>query len=336
MISRYLLIAALTTVSLATTSCLEKETETQKDKPFAASDVASELLNAWDYSNPLSDPVDTMAVRNFVYYDNTQQLETSAPRVYLQEGITLMDRTIATDPDKPANDLYTYFFAYQTVKYDGDVASPSTRQQERTASVPKPSPTPTPAALGAAAALKGADLDLKLMALNTSGQDNSVRAMEEDLFMQLGYEKIVILPQYCASSPDLEKACQEQLGADTCSRSCSNLVSYSEVVDPPALIKAQPDCGGLPNCKMTLKRIKFDSTFTVVKKGATQTQKIIYSIAVSPDLPFLARVYEFCQRGLFNYNSSKILLKNCTVLRDYQKYAAPAASSALGQSIPAQ
>ncbi|MNL11293.1 hypothetical protein D3C87_1321240 [compost metagenome] len=326
MISRYLLLAALTSAALTTTSCLEKETETQKDKPFAASDVATELLNAWDYSSPSSDPVGTMAVGNFVYYDNTQQLETSAPRVYLQEGITIVNRTITTDPDNAANDLYKYFFAYQTVSYDGDVATPSTRQQERTASVPKPSPTPTPtpAALDSLAALKGADLDVKLMALSNSEQNKSLRALEEDLYMQLGYEKIVALPGYCVSSPELEQACQEQLGADTCSRSCSNLQSYTEVVDPPALIKAQPNCGGLANCKMTLKRIKFDSTFTVVKKGATQTQKIIYSIAVSPDLPFLARVYEFCQRGLFNYNSSKILLKNCTVLRDYQKEPTPA------------
>lgn len=311
MIVRSLLLTALTSVALMTTSCLEKETEAQMDKPFAASDVASELNKAWDYTDPKSDPVGTMAVRNFVYFDNTQQLETSAPRVYLQEGITLMNRTIATDPENAANNLYRYIFAYQTVAYNGDVATPSTRQQERTASIPKTNAT--------TAALKGADLDLKLMSLASSAPEKGVKAMEEDLYMQLGYEKFLALPYYCVSNTELEKACQEQLGADTCSRSCSNLEAYTEVVDAPALIKAQANCGGLPNCKMTLKRVKFDSTFTVVKKGATQTQKVIYSIAISPDLPFLARVYEFCQRGLFDYNSSKILLKNCTVLKDYQK-----------------
>jgi hypothetical protein len=317
--ARYLILAALTSVSLVTTSCLEKESEAELDKPFAASDVAGELNKAWDYSDVKSDAVGTLAVGNFVYFDNTQQLETAAPRVYLQEGVTLMRRTIATDPEKPANNLISYIFGYETREYKGDTPTQSTREQTRYASVPKPTSTPDePSAVVATGLLQLKSLDPLL--------SNAVRPMaeEEDLTMQLGYEKILALPYYCISSPDLEKACREQLGADTCSRSCSNLQAYTEVVDPPALMKARANCGGMPNCKMTLKRIKFDSTFTVVKKGATQTQKIIYSIAVSPDLPFLARVVEFCQRGLFDYNSSKILLTNCTTLKDYQPGPTPA------------
>lgn len=326
MIARSLLLAVLTGLTLATTSCLEKETAEDKDKPFAAADIASELNKAWDYSDPKSDAVGTLAVGNFVYFDNTQQIETSAPRVYLQEGITLVRRTVQTDPDKPANDLISYIFGYETREYKGETPTQSTREQTRYASVPRFVPSIETTALHASSLQPLGDLKFDILD-PLAKQDLQATAEEEDLTMQLGYEKILALPYYCISSPELEKACKEQLGADTCSRSCSNLETYQEVVDPPALIKARANCGGLPNCKMTVKHIKFDSIFTVVKKGATQTQKIIYSIAVSPNLPFLARVVEFCQRGLFNYNSSKILLTNCTSLKDYQ--AAPAAPAPL-------
>lgn len=313
---RHLAWAVVAALSLTTTSCLQKEDEAAKEKPFAAQDIASELNRAWDYTDIKSDPISTMKVGNFVYFDNTQQLETAAPRVYLQEGITLMTRTVGTDPENIKNDLYVYQFGYETKSYTGDTPTQSTRQQTRTASIEKPTPAaPTSAASVQTAALKGASQDLQLMSI---GADSVIRPMEEDLVMQLGYEKITALPYYCVSSPDLEKACQEQLGADTCSRSCSNLEAYQEIVDPPDLIKNQSNCAGLPNCKLTLKRIKFHSTLTVVKKGATQTQKTIFSIAIAPDLPFLARVTEFCQRRLFDYNSSKILLTNCTNLKDYQ------------------
>lgn len=315
---RNLAWAVVAALSLSMTSCLQKEDEAAKEKPFAAQDIASELNQAWDYTDDKSDPIGTMKVGNFVYFDNTQQLETAAPRVYLQEGITLMNRAVGTDPENIKNDLYVYRFGYETKSYTGDTPTQSTREQIRTASIPKPTPSPTAQlalASSSRAALQGASQDLQLMSI---GADSVVRPMEEDLVMQLGYEKITALPYYCVSSTELEKACQEQLGADTCSRSCSNLESYQEIVDPPALIKNQANCGGLPNCKMTLKRIKFHSTLTVVKKGATQTQKTIFSLAISPEMPFLARVTEFCQRRLFDYNSSKILLTNCTTLKDYQ------------------
>jgi hypothetical protein len=326
--ARYLLLAALTSLSLTMTSCLEKEAEAEMDKPFAASDVANELNKAWDYNDAKANPVGTMAVGNFVYFDNTQQLETAAPRVYLQEGVTLMRRTVGQDPDTPANNIISYVFGYETREYKGDTPTQSTREQVRYASVPKSTaPVLEQTSVNDSGITSG---HLKVQSLDPLiSNEISPMAEEEDLTMQLGYEKFIALPYYCVSSTELEKACQEKLGADTCCRTCTNLSAYTEIVDAPALMKARPDCGGLPNCKMTVKRIKFDSIFTVVKKGTTQTQKSIFSIAVSPDLPFLARIVEFCQRGLYDYNSSKILVTNCTNLKDYQAVPTPA-------SIPAQ
>src|SRR5690606_18167819 len=37
-----------------------------------------------------------------------------------------------------------------------------------------------------------------------------------------------------------------------------NFSSYERTIDPPALVKNKPDCGGIPGCKIPVTTIMFD------------------------------------------------------------------------------
>lgn len=111
--------------------------------------------------------------------------------------------------------------------------------------------------------------------------------------------------------------------------SCFNLKSWDEMIDPPALIRESTNCGGLPDCKMRLKRVAFDVVVTTKEEESKEEkQKVRYNIAFAPEFPLLSRLYEYCFQGLISPkpNTPKILIKICNKVTNFHRGEAAATS----------
>lgn len=102
---------------------------------------------------------------------------------------------------------------------------------------------------------------------------------------------------------------------------CHNL-SYTEEVQPaPDLVKQQPNCAGLPNCQIRIRRVEFDLVLNSVEEnGTTAQQKIKYNLGFSPDVPYLARLIDNCRRGLVMVPAAgqKILVDICDKVKNFK------------------
>jgi hypothetical protein len=99
-----------------------------------------------------------------------------------------------------------------------------------------------------------------------------------------------------------------------------NLHVSQGLEDAPELVRAQPGCLGLPNCKLNVTRVSFDQ---VVWDGDTGN-RIHFDYALSPDAPFLAQVLDKCLTLLvpISGSNSKTLLKQCTPVVSFRFEAA--------------
>ncbi|HWU43443.1 MAG TPA: hypothetical protein VN132_08395 [Bdellovibrio sp.] len=284
--------------------------------PTTLAEVQKSLSDGWGQSDPAA-----MAPSDFVYLETEQQLEQQDPRLVLQEGITVSKKD---ETDKEIN----FTFLYQSAIINGNQSQQSTREDHRcvaksadgcsTTSASSDTSNTSPGTSSTTAA-KMAVQNFKQL------QDAAVTPSANDQQMELGFEKFIGLAYSCQKSDAFDQYCKTQLGADSCDIQCSNLKSTDEIVDAPPLIKAQANCGGLADCKIHLKRVSFNWDFTLKKDNATQTQKINYMIALSPDMPFLSRVMEYCSRGLITIpqTGNKALVSICSRVKNYKPAAAP-------------
>jgi hypothetical protein len=106
-----------------------------------------------------------------------------------------------------------------------------------------------------------------------------------------------------------------------------NLRSELRLVDPPAPVRARPNCMGLPNCKMTIRFLAYDE---VKWKNQHAVEKIHLEAEIAPEVPdilylpngsgwsYIPPIYSICERFLANINNQKYLVALCTVLRDFE------------------
>lgn len=102
---------------------------------------------------------------------------------------------------------------------------------------------------------------------------------------------------------------------------CFNLQTWEEEEAAPPLIAAQAGCGGLPDCRWRKKVMSFVRATEYVDPD-TNTQvraKIIYTMKTSPDAPFLARLTDFCFRGLATVGNQKIPVTICESVRNFRR-----------------
>lgn len=292
-----LLFACLLTMTVS--SCMLKPDMEDNATPASLVEVQKSLATSWGKADPLS-----MNPNDFIYLETDQRLEQQEPKVVMQEGITVSKKEEATNE-------YNYTFLYQTALISGEQIQQSTKEDHRC--VAKNADGCATALVQSAASVPIAMKSLKKM------QEAAVKVSATDSQLTLGFEKFIGLAYACQTTPALVKYCQEQLDADTCEVSCANLKSFNEQTEAPPLIKAQTNCGGFPDCKINLNRVSFDWSFKLTKGQATQTQKINYSIALSPDMPFLSRVMEYCSRGLINVPQlgTKVLVSICNRVKNY-------------------
>lgn len=108
---------------------------------------------------------------------------------------------------------------------------------------------------------------------------------------------------------------------DTRRVSYHNLRLSLETVSPPLRVRNQPNCLGIPDCKIRLHKIAFDQ---VVWASATEAEKVAFEFTMSPDVPYLAMLMDKCATLLVPVNedkpkeSTKVLLKQCSPVFDFR------------------
>ncbi|WP_413576971.1 hypothetical protein ACLVWU_02490 [Bdellovibrio sp. HCB290] len=286
----------LAAIVASTLSCMKTPDLEDKSIPATAEEVAGALVTSWGVVEPLQ-----MLKGDFILQETDQQIDTMNPRLVLQEGTTIS--SITEPPDDPT--VFKYEFLYQTAVITGDNSSQSTRKQYRTVS-------------------KESDLTAKSTALATTksvlAKKSDITAKADDYELTLGFERVLMLAYACVMTDDLQKYCKENLKLDSCEIKCGNLTSVTEVRPAPDLIKKQPHCGGIPNCELNVKKVTFDWSILMKTGTAVEKQKVTYSISVTQDLPFFARVLDYCNRGLVQIpDSSKVLVTVCNRLTNFQR-----------------
>ncbi len=285
--------------------------------PASLAEIQKQMVLSWGQSDPL-----TMNTGDFAYFETEQRIELLVPKVVLKEGITVGGKI-------ETNNEFNYTFFYQSAVISGDQTQQATREDKRCIaktsvgcnSAPASSVVPVTNLSTLSTSKPSADslAPLAFKAFNKM-KATAIKPMAADLQLSLGFEKFIALAYACQKTDSVTKYCVETLGADSCDITCSNLKSEDEIQDLPPLIQAQPNCGGYPDCKIKVKRVSFDWNFILVRGTVTQTQKINYTIAISPDLPFLSRVVDYCSRGLIDVPQigSKVLVNICSKLKNYQ------------------
>lgn len=281
------LLMALVFASLS--ACI-KQPKDESSVPATPEEVADAVAEAWGTSDPSA-----MKVNDFVFQETEQKIENNPePFFVLQEGITVSGRT--EDPEK-----FIYTFLYQSKTYSQDQeGAASTREDQREIYKPEPSASLTPSFT----ALQDYNKELKPMA--------------EDYHMRLGFELVLGLAGSCIKPEGLAKYCTDVLGVDSCDIQCSNLKVENLMAPVPDLIKAQPDCGGFANCMMRTTEVKFDWTLSLTTGASVEKQKVNYSLSLSPDMPFLARMTSYCARQLYPLQGQKILVTTCSKLKNFK------------------
>jgi hypothetical protein len=94
------------------------------------------------------------------------------------------------------------------------------------------------------------------------------------------------------------------------------LKTSMEVTDPPPLVKARPDCGGIAQCKIRNYKVSFSEVYWTDGKP----DPLIYELSMSPDVPYLSGQMETCQTVLAPIGDSghKVLLKQCETVKDFR------------------
>lgn len=272
-------------------ACIKEPME-EEQTPATVQEVQSALSKAWGETDPL-----TMTPNDFLFQETEQTVDNNpTPFFVLQEGITVSKR------EETATDyVYTYLYQSKVIK-QGQEGAESTREDHRTVGKAAPAAPTTEA-----------------QAANATYEPKILRPFAEDNQMTLGFERFYGLAYACVKSDALDNYCKTQLKVDSCDIKCSNLKSETQVQDAPALMKAQENCAGLTDCKLNVKKVSFDWVIELKTGESVERQRVNYWVSLSPDLPFLSRMTEYCYRQLYPVQGQKVLVTTCTKLKNFKK-----------------
>ena len=309
---KYLLILCC---SLLLTSCLKDPKVTNDDGILSASDkVGTAVVNAWGADNPLG-----IGYNEQVSINYTQEFLGYPTRLTLQESFT----AIAKDSTSVANQTI-FAFAHRTNEIDGDGNSkistttkylPVHGRSEDEEEAPSSS-----------------EAMLDMMAARAASE---VRAASNEIAI-IGTFKVLALLSACKLDDEDKKACDAQ--KIQCSQSCYNLKVTEERVPPPAPVQARANCGGVPDCMMTLKKVSFDIIMETKQGSTTQKTKVSRWVSIYQDAPYVSKLMENCYRGLVKIpnSSQRVLATLCDRVVDfkYSTSAFPAATNPVESTSP--
>lgn len=296
MIDKRVLSVLVSVLASSLISCI-KDPVDEVNVPATPEEIQTALADGWGEADPL-----TMTPDDFLFQETEQRIESDPnPFFILQEGIT-----IAKKEETASEFLYTFLYQNKVIK-QGQEGTASTREDHRTVSKP------------AATAPSPSVSNLNPLQFMSNLKTKDVQTYADDHQMVLGFERLYSLAFACVKSDNIDRYCKEQLKVESCDIQCANLKVTENITPVPEAIKAQPNCGGYTNCSYKTKKIDFDWTIALKTGQTVEKQRVNYSVSLSQDLPFFARMTEFCARQLISVQNQKVLVNSCTKLRNFKK-----------------
>lgn len=284
---------------LSSSSCMKKPDMKSDDGPAIEPAVVQKALSdTWGNASILEIQKD-----EFAYTEKSLTIAQLPSRVILQDG-----KTVQTVEDQPSHRIYQILQQIAEIQEDNQQKlSTSTRnlcidkQDDGCANAEKSlgqnAGTPAPEVLNIARALVTQDLHQQA--------GNSPE-------LPLGLETMRSFLYLCVSGEGWNV-------------SCHNLTTTEEQEDAPPMVARQTNCGGLPGCKITKRTIRFDVIvqYKDPKDGSSTSTRARYTIKVAPQLPYLARLTDFCYEGLATYQQQKFPVKVCQNVRNFARPGSP-------------
>lgn len=275
---------------LAGTSCLqEPNLKTENGPEVPAQDVQKAILDAWENAD-----FNSIKKDEFIYLEQDQKIASLDPKIVYKESSQILDRTEAD-----AN-TWRYRFLIRSQAFENGSFKPVTAY-ENTIDMPK-SPSLTSLSRSKASFPDSVEALQKSMAegrvgLASSGGNNHY----------LGILTIQNMLAQCVKSEEWDVTCH-------------NLRVSQTVGAPPAAVVNEPNCAGIPNCQIRYRKIAFDLVVNLKDEdsGSVRTEKVIYEMTISPDVPYLARVMEFCYQGMVPTATQRVLVKMCNRIEKFQ------------------
>lgn len=109
-----------------------------------------------------------------------------------------------------------------------------------------------------------------------------------------------------------------------------HLRTFSDTIDVPAAVRATPDCGGIPDCKL---HVNFIQVQMVIWKSESSYQKVMLDLGFSPDMPFLPYGKGFegltgltvqdCRSTYVPIEKRTVYVRDCMNLTDFRRNEIP-------------
>lgn len=291
---RKILLAGL--AGLVLNGCVKMPNMDDDEVPATPAAVLDSVAAAWGEADPLS-----MEKGNFILNHTYRTIDNGEPRLTLEEGATIFDKIERAEDFK-------YIFLYQTRYKDslGQDKISTTEAEKYVGKEPEITNSAEQHILEAAEKISKQSL-----------QPSDLNTLSADYKLMLGFENLVNLAYACELSEAQQKFCREQLKYDSCEVKCFNLKQYNEVLPKPDYLKKVSPCADINNCTTTYETVSFDWAVYYKKGANTEKQKINYSITTNKELPFLARVTNYCYRTLVSVETQSVPVRFCTTLENY-------------------
>lgn len=148
--------------------------------------------------------------------------------------------------------------------------------------------------------------DFKLF--NQQKKSKPIKAYEGEIDgAEYGFERVASFLYAC--DPTINKNIE-----------CQNFSYKDTIEDPPELVKANENCRGLENCKIKKRNFVLNMilNYTDNETGAKQKLKAYYEFSISRDVPYLARLTDFCMSQILTTPQGKIPARFCNRVKDFK------------------
>lgn len=291
---QFLRRSALLLLLIAATSCLKPPSESDDNGPVVAADeVQKAVLNAWDNAD-----FNSIKLNEFLYIEQDQKISTLDPKVVYKEASQIIARTENTDS-------ITYKFLIRSQAMENGNFKPVT-SFENDIEAAKSNPSVTGGATTASTSGKAIPKSVDELQQSMANGSVGVRSGAGNTHF-LGVLTIQNMLSACVKSENWDVTCH-------------NLQVSEGVTSPPTGVSSQQNCGGIPDCQIRYKKVSFDLVvnFKDEDSGNTRTEKVVYDMTISPDVPYLSRLMEFCYQGMVPTATQKVLVKICNRVQNFQ------------------
>jgi hypothetical protein len=279
---------------LAGTSCLKPPTLSADNGPLAAPvDVQIAILKAWNNAD-----FNTIRANEFLYIEQDQKISTLDTKVVYKEASEVKERVVDN-----AADTISYRFEIQSQAMENGNFKPITVIEDEM-TVPKTIPT---VSMPAAKPQEQAALPNSVETLQKSMSSGNVGLYANGARNHfIGIYTINAMLMACVKDKDWDV-------------SCHNLQITEGTRPPPIGVGSQGNCGGIEGCMIRYTKIAFDLVVNITDEdsGSTRAEKVNYELVISPDVPYLSRLLDFCYQGMVPTQSQKVLVKMCNKVQNF-------------------